>query len=429
MNPSSPEPCGLAVKVPSIAIVSINYEPELTGIAVYTTGMAEYLAENGHEVTVHTGFPYYPRWRKMEADQGILFRTLRHQAVTLRRCYLYVPSRPTAIRRILHELSFACSATLSYLAAPATDVTIIVSPPLALGAPIALLARLRGSRSIFHVQDLQPDAAVNLGMLAPGLLTRSLFVLEKLTYRLVDRVSTIGEAMRARIVAKGIPASKVGILKNWADNEAVTPLHADQSFRHEWQLEDRFVVLYSGNLGVKQGLDTAIRAMAQIQHHRDLAMVIVGDGGEKESLVALAAVLAPGSVFFQASVARSDLGKLLATADISLIPQRPGVNDTVLPSKLGNLLCSKRPILVAASIGSELHDLVSSKQCGLLVEPGDEVGLAQAVLRLKQDSVLRESMANAGYAYASESLTKTAILARFVESLHSFTDPNAALAA
>src|SRR3974390_343365 len=158
-----------------IAIVSINYAPDQTGIAAYTTGMAEYLAASCHEVMVHTGFSYYPTWRKPADDRGKLYRSERLNGVCLHRYYLYVPRSPSALKRVVHEASFALCAFIGSLLSRRTDVTVAVSPPLPLAIPVLLGARLKRSRSILHVQDLQPDAAVNLGMIKDGVLASALY--------------------------------------------------------------------------------------------------------------------------------------------------------------------------------------------------------------------------------------------------------------
>src|SRR5215510_13531405 len=104
---------GSAAVAPSIALVTINFAPECTGIGVYSSGLAEYLGERGYKVVVHTAFPYYPHWRKRAEDRGKLFREEWRGEVRVRRTYLFVPLRPNALKRILHELSFALTATLS----------------------------------------------------------------------------------------------------------------------------------------------------------------------------------------------------------------------------------------------------------------------------------------------------------------------------
>src|SRR5262249_5082275 len=154
----------------------------------------------------------YPHWRKAEEDRR-LYRREQVAGVVVRRHYLYVPAKPSALRRMLHEISFVASVSLGYLLGPRADCTMIVSPPLPLGVAIGLLARLRGSRTLFHVQDLQPDAAIEFGLLKKGALTRALFALERWTYRLCHRVSSISEAMVERIRAKGVPADRMILLR------------------------------------------------------------------------------------------------------------------------------------------------------------------------------------------------------------------------
>src|SRR5215831_5622245 len=172
-----------------IAIVGINYAPELTGIGVYTAGLAEFLASRGISVDVYTGFPYYPMWAKAPEHRGTWSARERINGVSVRRHYLYVPARPSAVKRMLHELSFVASASLGYLRGPRADCTIVVSPPLFLGVPILLMARLKGSQTVFHVQDLQPDAAIDFGLLRPSALTQFFYWVEGVTYRLAHRVA------------------------------------------------------------------------------------------------------------------------------------------------------------------------------------------------------------------------------------------------
>lgn len=406
----------------SISIISINYRPELTGIAVYSSDMAEFFASHGHRVDVHTGFPYYPTWQKQPEDQGRLFQRLTLEGVRVRRCYLYVPRRPSALRRILHEFTFTISASCSYLLARRSDVTIIVAPPLPLGIPIALIARLKSSKCIFHVQDLQPDAALELGMLRAGSLTRILFAMERITYGLVDRVSTISLAMRAKIIAKGIDPRRVWLFRNWANDDMITASAEDLSLRDEWNYANRFVVLYAGNMGVKQGLDSVLDAARLLQDVPEIVFVIVGAGGEKDMLLEKARRLNLKNVDFRPPVPKSDLARLLACADVSVIPQKAGVKDIVLPSKLANLLLSRRTVVAAAAPESELGQLIHGANCGLLSEPGDPHTLAAAINHLRNHPEERRAMADRGAAFAREHLGLRTILSSFLESLEELRD-------
>jgi colanic acid biosynthesis glycosyl transferase WcaI len=398
-----------------IAIVSINYAPERTGIGVYTTGLAEHLAADGHQVTVHSGFTYYPEWRKSDTDRGRLYRRESMNGVDLRRSYLYVPPRPTAIKRILHEFSFVLSASLGYLFSRRAERTIIVLPPLALGFAIGILARLKRSRTILHVQDLQPDAAVELGMLKPGLLTRLLYALERINYRVVDCVSTISEGMRRKILGKGVPVEKTILFRNWANDNLVRPMDRMTPLRGAWGLSaDDFVVLYSGNLGRKQGLESLLEAAGQLAGEPRIKVVIVGNGAEQPELMAKARALGLSNVMFQPLQPLERLSELLATADVSVIPQKRAVTDIVLPSKLCNILASGRPVVAAAPETSDLALILRESECGVLVEPEDAAQLAQGILALARDPAAQARAAAGAQRYAEQHLTQTAVIRRFV---------------
>ena len=393
-----------------IAIVGINYAPEPTGIPVYTTGLAEYLVSQGHDVTVYTGFPHYPRWKKNPGDRHRLFRAETLNGVAVRRHYVYVPKRPSALKRIPHELSFVVSGSIGYLFGPRADFTIIISPPLFTGIPVAVIARLKGSRTLFHVQDLQPDAAVDLGMLKPGKLASLFFLLEKVTYRLVDFVSSISAGMVSRIASKGVPESKLSLFRNWAHDNLISPMSTDTHFRREWDLEGKFVVLYSGNMGVKQGLDSVLQAAVALKSHKDVVFLIVGDGGEKPALMERANAMNLTNVQFRPLQSMEQLSELLATADVAIVPQKHGVKDIVLPSKLSNLLASGRPIIAAAEVETEFGKMVLESGCGVLVEPGNGAQIASAILELRSVPDSRVRMGDSGRRYMEVELSGAAIL-------------------
>lgn len=404
--------------LPSVSIVSINYAPEVTGIGVYSGGMARYLARIGHRVVVHTGFPYYPKWCKLPTDRRTRFREhFDDDGVRVRRNYLYVPSKPSVLRRIAHELSFVVTSSWSYLVGPRTDVTIIVSPPLFLGVPVALLARLKKSKVLFHVQDLQPDTAVELGMLRRGSVVKLLYALERCTYRLAAKVSAVSPGMLRKIEAKGVDQTKLRLFPNWADDGYVKPMDGETTYRKVWNLTGKFVVLYAGNLGVKQGLMTVLEAAEQLSHRPDIQFVIVGDGGEKQRLIECARARALDNVQFRPLQPLSALSELLATADVSVVPQRRAVSDIVLPSKVNNLLGSGRPIIVVADPDTDLHRIITAADCGLAIPPGDAGALAQALEVLRESPETRARMGANGRLLVETTLSREVILGAFAQWL------------
>jgi colanic acid biosynthesis glycosyl transferase WcaI len=148
-----------------VIVWGINYAPEITGIAPHNVALCEFLQREGHDVEMVTTFAYYPAWRKTAQDRGLIYRTDRINGVRVHRCWHFVPGRVSAWKRILHEATFAFTSTIRVLSLKRSDVYFIASPPLVLGAAAWLVTRLKRAPFIFHVQDLQPDAAVGLGML------------------------------------------------------------------------------------------------------------------------------------------------------------------------------------------------------------------------------------------------------------------------
>jgi colanic acid biosynthesis glycosyl transferase WcaI len=290
---------------------------------------------------------------------------------------------------------------------------------LLLGIPIALLAKLKRSSTIFHVQDLQPDAAVDMGMLKSGLLTSVLYSLESLTYKLVDRVSTISHSMQKKIVGKGVHKNKVFLFTNWAHDHLVTPMSRMTRFSRELELDDKFIVLYSGNMGVKQGLSTVLEAAHLLREDSSIAFLLVGDGGKRAALQEQAARLQLTNTSFLPLQPIERLSELLATADVGLIPQIRSANDNMLPSKLPNLMASQRPIIVAASHESELGHVIRLAQCGVRIEPEQPRQLADAITQLKSQHEDRQRMGLNGRSYMEAHFSRNIVLSDFAATVQS----------
>jgi colanic acid biosynthesis glycosyl transferase WcaI len=205
-----------------IAVLGINYWPDETGIAPFTTGKCEYLASCGHQVTAFTALPYYPEWKVPPRYRRRVFVRENRGGVTIIRSWLYVPRRLTSIKRIIHEASFVTFAFLRSMAGTVRsrpDLVIVITPPLALGLAAFLLSRTLKVPYVQHVPDLQPDAAVDLGMLSPTGFTQVLYGIERLSYRHAAVISTLTAAMREKIVGKGIAPNKVILSPDWARSE------------------------------------------------------------------------------------------------------------------------------------------------------------------------------------------------------------------
>lgn len=371
-----------------LLLLGINYAPEAIGIAVYTTEMCETFAANGHRVEAVTAQPYYPLWRIFPGFGGLRWRRTTEGGVTVTRTPLYVPRRPTGLKRLVHHFSFALASLVPTLRAARRlrpDVVICIAPSL-VSAPVAwLAARLSGAQSWLHVQDFEVGAAFATGLIAPrGLLARAALAFERGIVSRFDRVSTISPEMRTRLSAMGIADDRTFLLRNWADTDRITPLSDGSPFRREWSIATPHVALYSGNIGTKQGIEIIVDVARRLADRRDLTFVICGQGPHRAALEARAAGL--GNIQFRDLQPPERLSELLSLATIHLLPQSAAAADLVLPSKLVNMLASGRPVAATALPGTGLAREVAD--CGMVVPPGDAASLAGAVVQLADDPAL-----------------------------------------
>jgi colanic acid biosynthesis glycosyl transferase WcaI len=292
---------------------------------------------------------------------------------------------------MLHEAGFVATSLLRALLLPKADVLVIVSPPLLLGAAGSLLSALWRRPYIFHVQDLQPDAALRLGMLGPGALTRLLYRLENHAYRRAARVSGISAGMIASFRQKGVSAEKCILFPNGVELREL-PRRAAFRERHGFAGDD-FLVVYSGNLGAKQGLDVLIAAARLLRHPR-IRIVLCGDGADHERLRQMAADTA--RVHFLPLLPEADYWELMANADIAVIPQVSGSGGAFFPSKLLSAAVAGRPVLSIADEESELARAVQESGCGRNVLPGDAAQIAAVLDSLPEDAAALRAYGEAG---------------------------------
>ena len=406
-----------------VLLYGLNFAPEPTGIGKYTGELAEALCGAGHEIRVVTAPPYYPGWRIWKQYRGIGYRN-ESTSPKLRvvRCPLWVPSRPTGITRVIHLLSFAITSfpvvLLQRLWRP--DAVIVVVPTM-FCVPGAILALL-GSRAkkIVHVQDLEIDAAFELGLLRGKAMRSWVLRLECWLLNRFDVVSSISLKMLERISAKGVSEDKLILLPNWIHTQQIQPGSTMTSFRFDWGLDrDCVVALYSGSMGEKQGFDTLMEAAARLEHRTSIRFVICSEGPAFQHVRKKYEHLS--NVIWRGLVPSEQLNELLNTADIHLLPQRGGASDLVMPSKLTGMLAGGRPVVATAVPGTQIADIVGN--LGIVVLPEDPAALAAAIEQLANDQTLREQLGVAARAYAVENLSGNVILSRFERQLRELVNP------
>ncbi|WP_433392434.1 glycosyltransferase family 4 protein [Micromonospora sp. KLBMP9576] len=375
-------PPGIGRRPDRVALVSQWYPPEPAPFAEGITGS---LRRQGFDVDVLTGVPNYPRGvvydgysarrRSVETrDGGRVLRTPLH------------PSHDrSALGRAANYLSWAASSSLLGASVLRTaDVALVYSSPVT-ATTAAMAARQRwGTPYVTMVLDLWPDSVFATGFLTDGATRRlaeaTLGWFTDRTYRWADHVTVPTPGLRDTIIARGVPAGKVSVVYNWADEKVMRPSEPEPGLRARLGLHDEdFLLMYAGNHGPAQRLDTVIDAVARLHDLPDVHLVLVGDGMEKDALMARAARSRPGHVHFLDPVPPDRLAARMAAADLHLVSLADDpLFRITLPSKVQSILACGQPVLACAP--GDAARVVRHAGAGFDVAPGDPASLA-AVLR------------------------------------------------
>ncbi|MRI02121.1 WcaI family glycosyltransferase [Kriegella sp. EG-1] len=375
-----------------ILLIGYNFYPELTGIGKYSGEMIEWLANDGYECTVITTYPYYPYWKIQEPYRKRRFWYKKESqnfnsggAITIFRCPMYVPNKPTGKKRMLLDFSFFASVSLQLLKLAffnRYDFIFTVAPAFQLGILGNYFKKIRKGKHIYHVQDLQIDVAKDLEMIKSKKLLNTLFKLEHHILNKSDVVSSISENMVAKIENK--TESEVILFPNWVDNKIFHPLaHQEQlKVNYGYQPKDK-VVLYSGAIGEKQGLTSILHTAKAFESQPNIKFAICGTGPYKKKLQHLAQEMQLKNIRFFPLQPKEKFNAFLNMATIHLVMQKTKASDLVLPSKLTSILAVGGLSLITADKGSNLYNLVDKYKMGILVPTENQnafnEGLKQAL--------------------------------------------------
>lgn len=401
-------------------LLSLNYKPEKTGIGKYNGEMAEKLHILGGEVTAVVAPPYYPEWEVSQQYKSYLYKSETVNGVSVTRCPLYVPSKVTTIKRLLHLSTFAVSSSIALmikLIRSRPDVIFLVQPTLFCAPTTLLFSKLFGVKTVLHIQDFEVDAMFGLGMVSEGKVAKIVRRTESWLMKKFDVVSSISYSMLENAERKGVDKSKLLFFPNWADTSFVTPDTDGSALRKEWGFaETDKVVLYAGNIGQKQGLEIVIEAAKSFEDKKSVKFVFVGAGAYVDTLKELAKASNLDNVYFKPLQDWEDVPAMLSMADIHLVVQKKGAADAVLPSKLTNILSAGGHALVTAEASTELGKIEEANP-GIYtrVEPENTKELVVGLKTVLATDTIKPNMIARNYAL--ENLDINNIIERFISDL------------
>ena len=372
----------------NLLVLCPHFAPDVAPTGEVMTQIVAGLVDRGHRLHIVTSLPWYQH-HTLEPGWG--GQIIRHQDTAWGRITRVHPF-PTDKRNIpARGLAFAGFTALSGLAALATrskpDAVLAMSPPLTLGAAGWAVAKAHRVPFVFNIQDVFPDVAVELGAITDPRVIKVASWLERETYLRADAVTVLSEDLKANVAAKiagrrgaAGDRDKVRVIPNFIDTDVIQPAERENSYRREFGLEGKTVVMYAGNLGWSQSLDLVLSAAAHLAHDPDIVFVINGGGVAREGLIAQAAGLS--NVRFVDMQPKARLSEVAAAADIHVVPLRTGLARSSVPSKLYTILASGRPVVASVDAGTEVARTVIEAQAGIAVPPDDAESFTKALILL-----------------------------------------------
>jgi len=374
-------------------LIGYNFYPEPTGIGKYSGEMLYWLAKNGHECTAITAYPYYPYWKIQEPYHKKRFGYTSEReefpsggSLTIHRCPMYVPAKPSGLKRMLLDFSFLVSSFLKLLQLTLKtkiDTVFVVAPSFHFGLLGVLYKKIKKGQFIYHIQDMQIEAARDLKMISSEKIINSLFKLEQYIFSNADIISSISTGMVHRIQEKA--NTPVMLFPNWTDTTLFYPIENKGALKTEFgfQPTDK-IILYSGAIGEKQGLEAILEVAKNYRNNPTVKFIICGSGPYKQTLQALATSLDLPNVVFFPLQPFDKFNRFLNAADIHLVIQKANASDLVMPSKITTILAVGGLAVITANEESSLHALVRAHNMGILVQAENQqalnYGIEQAIV-------------------------------------------------
>jgi colanic acid biosynthesis glycosyl transferase WcaI len=369
---------GLKDRSTKMRIIILNqfFYPDHSATSQLMTDLAESLVEKGIGVTAIAGRGRYDGGGRLAAAQD-------YKGVRIERAWATGFGKRNLATRLADYLSFYIGATWKLLRQPRHDIVMALTTPPLIGLVALLVARLRGMRFVALVQDLYPDIAVALGTLrAESLLTRGLEWASQSVLRKADRIIVLSECMRKRIVAKVGSESepRIDVIHNWADGTMIEPLGDEENpFRVEYDLQDAFIVMFSGNWGLVNEFQTVLEAARMLRDRSDIVFLFIGNGVRANEIQAFCQAHDLANVRLLPYQPRELLRFSLSAADVALITLAQGLAGLSVPSKTYGIMAAGRPLLFVGDESSEIARIIIESGCGAAVQSGQSAKMADLI--------------------------------------------------
>lgn len=351
-------------------------EPTFKGLA-----FAKELKRQGHEVQVLTGFPNYPGGKIYDGYKLKLCQREEIEGISILRVALYPNHDSSALKRIFNYISFAFMAILfGIFATKKADVIYAYHPPLTVGIAAIFIKFFRRTPIVYDIQDMWPDTLKATGMLNNNKILNVIGSVCKLVYRSVDHIVVLCPGFKKMLIERTVPEHKISIIYNWCDEQGLTQA---QPAKVEYQqlMQNRFNIVFAGNMGKAQALDTILDVAKKIQNIQDLQFVFVGGGTETERLKQRLTTENISNTVFIPRMPMAEVGGILKLSNLLLVHlKKDPLFEITVPSKTQAYMAMGKPVLMA--VAGDAADLIQRAECGCVATSEDVESIQQAILRI-----------------------------------------------
>lgn len=395
------------------------FPPELNGGATRASELARLWADMGHEVTILTGFPNHPNGRIPSQYKGRFFLEESADGYKIRRTFIYATPNKGFLKRILNHTSLMISSLLGSVFKSKPDVIIASSPPLFLGLSGYFLSRIKRVPYIFEVRDIWPQQAVDLGMLRNTRIIQAMEMLEFFLYKKAAKVVGVTNSTKRILNERGVDTNKIETIFNGTDVDYYTPIPVNETVKAELGLSGKFVISYIGTMGLSQGLGIVLDAARQLQHsHPDIHFLMVGDGAQRDILIAKSHNMDLANLTFLPAQPRSSVPDLYSISDgvMVLLRDTPLFRSTI-PSKMFEIMACGRPVILG--VAGEAQHIVLESGGGICITPENADDLVQAIIQLHNNADLRDKLQVYGRNYIVQHYNRYHLARQYVTVLES----------
>lgn len=367
---------------------------------------AKRLKKFGHEVTVLTAMPNYPKGEIFDGYKGKKLVIEEIEGIRIVRTSIYATKEKSFMKRLRNYLSFTFSSVFTGVKHVGNqDVVLTESPPLFLGWSGYVISKKLKAKFVFNISDLWPESAVKLGVLHNKFLIKASTWLEEYCYKKADAVTGQTKGIVKNIVDRGFDEKKVHLITNGVDTEFFKKENRDDEFRKSIGIENKFAACYGGIHGLAQGLEVIVNAAEILKDKQSIQFVFVGDGPEKKKLIDMANSKGLKNITFLPVQPKANMPKIIGSMDASVIPlKKLDLFKGALPSKMFEALSTELPIVLA--VEGEAANLINDAKAGIVVEPENSKAMADAVLKLAEDVELRHTLGNNGRNYVMKNYSR-----------------------